>query len=106
MTIKEIASDMEVDEIKKQNGIKVIGFCPGWYTSKVKFLNVLTSLSEKYEHQVDFYVADPDRICKILMDLKIGSVPVLLIYKNESLEFQATGVQTELFISNKIDALI
>jgi hypothetical protein len=38
--------------------------------------------------------------------LKIGSVPVLLIYKNESLEFQATGVQTELFISNKIDALI
>ena len=50
MTIREIASDMEVDEIKKQNGIKVIGFCPGWYTSKTKFLNVLTSLSEKYDY--------------------------------------------------------
>ena len=43
MTIKEIASDMEVDEIKKQNGIKVIGFCPEWYTSKAK-LDIINNL--------------------------------------------------------------
>ena len=26
-------------------------------------------LSEKYDNQVDFYLADPDRVCNILIDL-------------------------------------